>query len=336
MRVLYIGYYNEGSTAKMRGECLRELLPTAAFKIINIDIPLVNTPRFLRSIGWRYKTGPLISNINSYILNSLQGDFSYDLVWIDKGVFVQPSVVAKLKRFSGKLVHFTPDPAFTYHRSNLFYKALPLYDYCVTTKSFEVKDYEKFGVKTIFCTQGYDPQLHKPYYSFKDKEGVVFIGHKEEEREYIVAKLIDAGIQVTIAGNHWENFAKKRKGNEFLTYKGKAVYGEAYAQELSKAKIGLGFLSKWIPELHTTRTLEIPACGTALVTEKNDEISSLFSEGDVIFYNEPDEVIAKVSYFLSNSDELKKIAENGYKKINNGKYSYPEILKGVVEQIIKH
>lgn len=66
-------------------------------------------------------------------------------------------------------------------------------------------------MKTIFCTQGFDPQVHKPYHRFEEKKGVVFIGHKEEEREYIVAKLIEAGIQVTVAGNHWNNFAARRR-----------------------------------------------------------------------------------------------------------------------------
>ncbi len=333
MRVLYMGYYNEGSTARMRGEYLKELMPAASFKVINIDIPLHDTPRLMRSLGWRYKLGPLIGNINSYILNNLKGDFNYDLVWIDKGVFIRPDVIEKLKKNSGKLVHFTPDPAFTYHRSNLFYKALPLYDYCVTTKSFEIEDYRKFGVQTIFCTQGYDPQLHKPYHSSDEKSGVVFIGHKEDEREYIIAKLIEARIAVSIAGNHWDTFAAKRKNNNYLVYKGKGIYGVAYAQAISGAKIGLGFLSKWIPELHTTRSFEIPACGTALVTEENNETRAIFNKEEAIFFKKPDDVLPAVSYYLSHPEALDKLTANGYRKVIAGGYSYNEILKGILKQI---
>lgn len=333
MKVLYIGYYNEGSTARMRGEYLKELIPDATFKIINIDIPLANTPRMLRSLGWRFKIGPLISNINSYILNALKGDFKYDLVWIDKGVFIQPGVVERLKKDSKKLVHFTPDPAFTYHRSNLFYKALPFYDYCITTKSFEIENYNQFGVKTIFCTQGYDPQLHKPYHSLSEKKGVVFIGHKEDEREYIVAKLLEAGIPVTVAGNHWDTFAAKRKNNRFLIYKGTGIYGEQYAREISGAKIGLGFLSKWIPELHTTRTFEIPACQTALITEENNETEAIFSKEDVMFYKNREEVLPTISYYLSHPEELDSLTAKGYKKITEGTYSYKEILKEIIKKV---
>ena len=88
MKCLYIGHYNQGSTSKMRGEYLQQLLPMHDFLTINIDVPINETPRLLRSVGWRYKKGPLIRNINNYIRKVLNGSYSYELVWIDKGVFI--------------------------------------------------------------------------------------------------------------------------------------------------------------------------------------------------------------------------------------------------------
>jgi hypothetical protein len=333
MNALYIGHYDVGSTSRMRGEYLKQLLPQYQFVTINTDVPINATPRLLRSMGWRYKKGPLIRNINNYILKELNGSFVFDLVWIDKGVFVDPQVIYSLKQQSGKLVHFTPDPAFTYHRSNLFYDALPLYDYCVTTKSFEIESYKKYGVKTIFCTQGYDPDVHKPHHHFKEKSGVVFIGHKEDEREFIISELVERNIRVTVAGNHWEKFAAKRKHKSNLIYKGKGIFGEEYARELSGALVGLGLLSRWVPELHTTRTFEIPACKTALVTEHNPEIGSVFSDEEVIYYDDPDEAISKVEYYIGKKDKLIPFTENGYKKVTGGGYSYAEILSKILKQI---
>jgi spore maturation protein CgeB len=333
MKALYIGHYDVGSTSRMRGEYLRQLLPDYEFLTINTDVPISATPKLLRSMGWRYKRGPLIRNINKYILTELRGSFSYNLVWIDKGVFIDPQIIHSLKRDSQKLVHFTPDPAFTYHRSKLFYDALGLYDYCITTKSFELELYKKYGVKTIFCTQGYDPHVHKPHHKFNEKDGVVFIGHREEEREYIVSELVDRNIRISIAGNHWEKFAAKRKHKTNLIYKGKGIFGEEYARELSSALLGLGLLSRWVPELHTTRTFEIPACKTALVTEHNPEIGSIFSDEDVIYYDDADEAVIKIEYYLAKKDKLMPFTENGYKKVTGGGYSYSEILRKILKQI---
>lgn len=317
----------------MRGECLKQLLQDYEFLIVNTDVPINATPKLLRSIGWRYKRGPLIRNINNYITRELNGNYSYDLVWIDKGVFIDPEIVHTIGKNSRKLVHFTPDPAFTYHRSKLFYEALSLYDYCITTKSFEIESYKKYGVKTIFCTQGYDPAIHKPYHNFREKDGVVFIGHREDEREYIISQLVEKDIKITIAGNHWDKFAARRKHKSNLVYKGKGVFGDDYAKELSAALLGLGLLSKWVPELHTTRTFEIPACKTVLVTEHNPEIGSVFSDDEVIYYEDAEEAITKIEYYLDKKYKLMSLTENGYKKVTEGGYSYFEILAKVLKQI---
>lgn len=333
MSFLYVGHYNPGSTSKMRGDYLAQLLPGHRFKVINIDPPLEATNKIFRSIGWRYKTGPLIKNINNHIRSELKDNYSYDVVWIDKGVFIDPEIIYKLRKNSKKLIHFTPDPAFAYHRSKLFYEALPHYDCCITTKSFEIDHYRKYGVKTIFCTQGYDPKVHRPYHSVEEKQGVVFIGHREDEREYIVAKLVELNIRVTIAGNHWEKFSARRRNKSNLIYKGKGVFGEDYARELSGALMGLGLLSRWIPELHTTRTFEIPACNTALVTEYNPEIGSIFSDDEVVLFDDADEAVSKVEYFNRRRDKALSIAERGYNKVITEGYSYLDILQKILKQI---
>lgn len=333
MNILYIAPYSEGSTSKMRGQYLRQILKADQFKVIDTQIPINHTNKIFRSIGWRYKTGPLIKNVNQYIFNALQGQFSYDLVWVDKGVFIQPSTIQLLKKHSAKLVHFTPDPAFTYHRSKLFNAAVPLYDYCVTTKSYEVEYYQSHGANPIVCSQGYDPLIHKPYHSFNEKEGIVFIGHKEEEREEILSMLLEKGIRITLAGINWESFANRHKSKSNLIYKGKGIFGTDYGKEISKAKLGLGLLSKWVPEFHTTRTFEIPACGTALVTERTNEIAQWFNNDEVIFFDDAKDIVEKVCYALNSDSYLHQISTRGYTKVTNGKYDYRGILEEIITRI---
>jgi len=331
-QILYIGSYNEGSTSQMRGECIRLLSSDIVFSVINTDIALSQTSRIFRSIGWRYKLGLLIANINNLILSSI-GKNKYDLVWIDKGVFIKPSTILQLKKLSGKIVHFTPDPAFHYHRSKLFFSSLPLYDYVITTKKFEESEYAHYGVKTIFCTQGYDPAIHKPYHSFSEKHGVVFIGHMEDEREEILSKLIEAEVHVTLAGIKWNKLIKRYKFKNNFNYKGKELLGEAYAKEISAAQIGLGLLSKWIPETHTTRTFEIPACRTALLTEMNDETKSLFSTDEAIFYDSKSEIVDLVKAYLFDKVLLSKITQKGYERVKAVRADYKNIISNLLNEI---
>jgi spore maturation protein CgeB len=318
----------------MRGEYLRKILNPYLFRVINIDIPISLENRIFRSLGWRYKIGPLIHRVNSYLVANLEGKWNYDLVWIDKGVFIDPTVVSKLKKYSKTLVHFTPDPAFTYHRSNLFYRAIPFYDYIITTKSFEIDFYKSYGSKNVlFCTQGYDKQIHKPYHSFEEKEGIVFIGHQEKNREEVLTKLLEHKFPLILAGIGWRRFYRMHKNNSNLRYHGEGVFGEKYAQLISSGLISLGFLSKIIPELHTTRTLEIPACNTVLATEKNIETESIFSNDEVIFYDTPHNLTQRLIEIYSNRELLKKISENGFTRVCQNDFDYESILRKLINQI---
>ena len=138
---------------------------------------------------------------------------------------------------------------------------------------------------------------------------------------------------VTLAGIKWNRFVQKHKNNNNLHYLGTTVLSNEYGKTLSAAKIGLGLLSKWIPELHTTRTLEIPACATALVTEKNTDTESIFNDSEVIFYNNTNHLVNEVITYLANDTLLAEKTKNGHQKVINGLFSYEQIMTNILQQI---
>lgn len=87
MKVLYIGIYRDGSTSKMRADKIRNILSNWEMDVINTDIPKQSMWRIWQSIGFRYKKGPLIGKVNSYVLDSLDNRF-YDLIWVDKAIYL--------------------------------------------------------------------------------------------------------------------------------------------------------------------------------------------------------------------------------------------------------
>ena len=336
MKVLYIGQYTNGTTSKMRADTLRSILQSQIFKIIDMHVPFYNTQRFWRSFGFRYKSGPLINNINKYIVAALKEE-AYDLIWVDKAVFLTPKTTALLRSRASKLVHFTPDPAFTFHKSKLFLKSLTYYNFLVTTKSYELEHYYKYikTEKVLYATQGFDAKLHKPSkHPFSKKEGFVFIGHYEDQRAGVLEKLLQNDIQITLAGIKWNRFAKKHQDNPNLIYLGVGVYGEDYVKTIQKAKIAWGALSKWVPELHTTRTFEIPACGTALVTERNLETQSFFKDDEAIFYTNENDLIEKITFFMNNDKPLEVLTKKGTSRAVTNAYDYNSILNAILKTIL--
>lgn len=331
MNYLYIGPISAGSTSKMRLEALNKLLPQCPFETIDTSIPEKDTGRLYRSIGWRFKFGPLINNISNYILARIGP--KYDLVWIDKAVFIKPAVIKKIRQAAITLVHFTPDPAFIYHRSRNFFNTIRYYDFCFTSKENEIDAYRRAGAKrVILSSQGYDLKIHHSYYRFDQKKDVCFIGHYENNRAKIIESLINSGIKVKLAGLKWRSFFQKYKGNTNLVFLGDSLYGENYAKTISGSLMALGLLSKWIPETLTTRTIEIPACGTALVTEKTPQIQAIFEEDGAIYFQNTEELIEKIKFYTSHRENLKSISTKGLSRVKNC-YDYESIVKSCLDQI---
>lgn len=334
MNILYVGQCEDGSTSRMRYEILCNIM-NQSIDLIDITPLIKSTWKPIRSIGWRYKVGPLITKINKSILQKVKQERNYDLIWIDKGVFISPRTLNYLRQRARTLVHFTPDPAFLFHQSKLFETSLGLYDFCITTKSFELDIYKRKGAKeVIYCTQGYDENIHKPLIDFQDKRyDVCFIGHYEKERSEIIQELISSGVSVALAGIKWKRFLSKNKGNANLFYFGQHISGINYAKLISESKIGLGLLSKWIPEKHTTRTFEIPACGTVLLTEENQETKSFFSNESVLFYQNKKDILELVLNAINNMDELQTRSTNGYTQTKSGGFSYANIMSELLKKM---
>ncbi len=332
-KILYIGQFQPGTTSLVRGRALQNILHRSEFSAIDILEPFNSAPRILRSIGFRWKTGPLINRINNHLITRLT-DNHYYLIWVDKGVFLTESTTKILRERAKYLIHFTPDPAFKYHYSKHFDRSLKYYDKLVTTKGFELEDYScrVNPDKIMLVSQGFDPQVHYPRKPFKCRiPGVSFIGHHEPERAHILESILQNGIPVFISGRGWRRFAKKHSGNPDCVYYGKGVYGEEYAIKLSDYQFGLGCLSKWIPEKHTTRTVEIPACGSVLMTEQNSETEAFFDKTEALFFKNIPELIRKLKDILSDPVKAETLAENGLNRVTSGDFDYNQIILNVLD-----
>jgi spore maturation protein CgeB len=337
MKVLYIGPYQLGSTSRMRGETITKIMQGCEFKVIDTNQPYIQTRRLFRSMGFRFKKGPLITRVNRFIIQGISYCGFQDLIWVDKAVFVSTETTLKLRKLAKLLVHFTPDPAFTFHASHHFRQSLSFYDFAITTKSYEKKYYHNYlpAERIILTTQGFSHETHQPQIEFSDKKkGVLFIGHRERERELIVQKLTDAGINVALAGIKWEKFSSAKNNNNLLSYLGKGIYGSDYAKTISAYQFSWGALSKWIPELHTTRTFEIPACGTALITERNPETNSYFNEDEAIFYDTPEEMIERIRHYQNRPGELKQLTVKGRERVIKDGRDYRSILEGILKKCL--
>ena len=326
MRVLYIGQYTLGTTSRMRGEALKAIIRPNIFEVIDTHVPFYKSHVLWRSFAFRYKKGPVVNRINTFVLSKLSG--TYDVIWVDKAIFISPQVTKQLKSLAKKLIHYTPDTAFKGNRSKCFYRSLSFYDFVLTTKSFEKADYLKYikKEKLMFIPQGFDKNVHYPRHTFQQKERkVLFIGLYEPSRGDVIKALLNHNIKVEISGKNWMSFINAQNSAN-LKFLGEGLFNDAYAKAISSAHLSLGLVSKLFPELHTTRTFEIPACGSVLVTERNTETTQFFNEDEVLFFSNEEDMVDKISKLLLDDEALQQIAQKGHHRATTSGYDYQSQL----------
>ena len=114
------------------------------------------------------------------------------------------------------------------------------------------------------------------------------------------------------------------------------LLGKKYTQALNSFDIALCFLRKDNKDLQTTRSIEIPACGTFMLAERTREHQILFKEGkEAEFFSDKEEMLDKIKYYLKNSKARHKIAEAGRKRCKVSGYSNDETISNMIKKVIK-
>lgn len=334
MNAAYIGILAPGTTSRMRAETLRELTPDWEWEWVDTAAPFHRTGRLGRSAAFRLMAGPAVRRINEVVRSAFKVK-QPEVIWIDKGVFLWPATIAWLRGLAKRMIHFTPDTAFHENRSRHFERSLALYDLLVTTKSFEMEEYRRRVPegKIHLTTQGYDRRLHFPRETgaVRRKEAV-FVGLCEPDRERCLGRLLERGIPVRLGGQKWGRFLRRWERCPHLHFEGDRVFGEAYAALLSRSWVGLGLLSRRFPELHTTRTFEIPACGALLATENNRELGAFFSPSEALFVRDYDDLAVQLESLWRDEGRLARMADAGHARVFRDGRDYHTILGEILGQ----
>ncbi len=308
-------------------------------------VPLDTTPyvvrgwRPFRSLAYHANLGPPVWQLNKAIGACVNSLGSTDLIWIDRGRWIYPETLLRLKERTGAtLLHYTLDTHLVFHQSRHFDVCIPLYDLVVTTKPFEIQLYRDAGARdVVLVLQGYDSRFTPVTPSVDELatygSDVCFIGRSDQyyARRLNAVRRVAARLRIWGAG--WPQYARFHPWAR-AHVGGEGIFGARYPRALACAKIGLGLLSKYFPETTTTRSFEIPATGVFLLAERTDDHRALFTEGvEAEFFETDDELQDKIRFYLRHDSVRAKIAAAGRERcVRSGYHSENQLWK-VLEHI---
>jgi spore maturation protein CgeB len=335
LSVLYVGSLD--GTSLDRSQALRRL----GHHVEHIDLrQLLPATLWIDRVIWRLG-GQFLSPWILRSLPELLQDKKYDLCYVDGGECVSPRVIKLMRRHAPKIVNYNIDDPLGVRdvaRFAAYRRSVSSYDLCVVVRAENVVEARQLGAKDVIRVyRSSDEIAHAPRAITREDAqrwhaDVLFLGTWFPERGPFLLQLIELGVPLSIRGGHWQ---KAREWPALKPYfKGGQLEGDAYALALQCAKVNLGLLSKGNRDLHTTRSLEIPALGGLLCAERTSEHIEMYKEGEeALFWNGAEECASVCLAALRDEERRKKIAAAGHaRSIVNRNYN-ENVMRAVVDRV---
>jgi len=343
-RVLYVADLRPHTRASQRLVALRRLgheVTAVSIEHTGPGIPLERRPGPWERL--RFWLGrPLDPNGANDVLLAELDAAEHNILWVEKGLTLRPATLARARRRQPhlRLVLYSEDDLFAHHNQSAYLRAaLPAYDVVFTHKSYNANPEElpALGARRVYYhPKSFDPELHRPIETTsaeRERFGapVTFIGTFEQDRAHWLAWLAGRETGVRVWGNGW---CAWRDRHPLLRVEDRPIYGEDYVRSVCASDIQLGFLRKKNRDLHTDRSIEVPACGAFLLAERSSEHLALFEEGrEAEYFDTREELLHKLRYFLAHPAERRERALAARARCLASGYSHDRFLERALAQL---
>jgi len=244
------------------------------------------------------------------------------------GKLVYPSVLERIKHdTSCALINtYSDDFLDPQKRSRHYMKSLSIYDCIFTPRDVNFGELKSRGARRVLkFWKGFDPDLHFPErISAEERQvygtDVVFVGHAEPSRIQAFDSVARRVKSMKVWGNTWDKFRLPRKLAQVVQFR--PAESIQYRKALCGAKIAIQMLSRKARDTQSSRSFEIPACGTLMVAERTeDHLASFKEDKEAVFFSSTDELCDKIEFYLKHDSLREGIALAGHERSHRSGYS---------------
>jgi spore maturation protein CgeB len=287
----------------------------------------------------RLLQGAIVREFNEALVREVRA-LRPHLLFVYKGFMVTPEALRETRDQGVVAINVWPDVSFAVHGPYVP-RALPLYDWVFTTKTFGLRDMERaLGIRAAsFLPHAFDPECHRSMVLDDHDRAryacdVSFIGTWSPKKAELLAEVRRRlpQMRLKIWGAQWEKAADVLGSS--LTRQ--PAFGAEYTKAISASRINLALLSEVRPgassgDLITSRTFNIPGIGGFMLHERTGEVGTYFEEGkECAMFADADELVAQIAYYLEHDDERRRIAEAGHRRCLASGYSYDDRAAAVI------
>ena len=180
---------------------------------------------------------------------------------------------------------------------------IPYLDYCVTNAVSAVPKYKALGARVIQTIPNTGIAINRDWSHTEETYNVSFVGGRNcADREQYLSRLSRSGIKVDLFGQGWGGYVSfDRMLNIFQTSK----------INLNFSKPAISFLPKQLKG----RLFQVCLAGGFMLTEYAPGTENYFAiDKEIVCFENAEEMIAKVKYYLRYDEERRAIARAGWER----------------------
>lgn len=148
----------------------------------------------------------------------------------------------------------------------------------------------------------------------------IFIGRNDANRKDFITKLLDMKeINFDIFGHHKDSL----------------IFGQKFLNTIARSKMSVNY-SRYndIPLYSSDRVIQLLAQGSLVFSPKIPEFDTLFSEDEVIYFDDFDDLKEKLLFYKNNDEERIEVSKKGWEKAHTF-FNSTIITQKMLEDIFK-
>jgi len=242
------------------------------------------------------------------------------VLWLTATYEFQESTFARIRKEGSIVVGWMGDDTYSFEPYSKWW--IPHLDYFQTHDIEAVPKYEALGARVILTMACEGVPIERDWSNIEERYDVSFVGAKTKPgREQYINELRNRGIPVQVFGREWGRYVPFEEMMDiFITSKINLNFSRATDSERKGPK---------------GRTALICLAGGFLLTEYAPVIEKYFEiDKEVVCFNDTEEMIEKIHYYLNHEEERQAIAQAGWRRAT-GEYTPFLILSRVFDEIEK-
>ena len=265
----------------------------------------------------------------------------FDLVWMDKAIFVRADTLRFLSAAGIRTVHYNPDNPIGPRGDpgwRLFRRALSHFDVHVVPREVNIDEYFALGAHNVILMPfAHEPSIHYPppeeWSDANRPIEVGFIGSPYDDRGNFLTELWRRyDIKLKVRGSLWGGMLDEEERTSI--YAGGPVYEDAYRRAIWETKINLAFVTHSNRDPYARRNFEIAACGGFMLSERAEGALAHFAEDrEAAYFSDIEECAMKIRRYLGDAESRARLSHAARDRAVSSGYSNDARLANVLEEI---